>query len=60
MNVVLIAVLLLALVILAANTLLAVAFLRDRKGGFRSLRGHGDDALEELHKRVQELPEKRE
>jgi hypothetical protein len=60
MNAVLIAVLLLALVILIANTLMAVAFLRGRRGDFGSIHGREDDAMEELHKRVQELPVKRE
>ena len=60
MNVVLIAVLLLAVVILVANTLLAVAFVRGRGGDFGSVRGREDDAMEELHKRVQDLPMKRE
>jgi hypothetical protein len=50
----------LALVIVAANTLLAVAFLRSQRGPSRTSRGRDDDALDELHRRVQELPAKRE
>jgi hypothetical protein len=59
-NVVLIALLVLAVVILVANTFLAVAFLRGRGSHFGSVRGREQDAMEELHKRVQDLPAKRE
>jgi hypothetical protein len=60
MTLVQIGVLALALVILAANTLLAIAFLRSRGGPARAPRGRDEDALDELHRRVQELPAKRE
>lgn len=56
---VVIAVLLLALVILAGNTMIAVAFLKGRKGKFNGVRGHDDEAIDELHERVQALPPKR-
>jgi hypothetical protein len=55
---VLAALLILALVILAGNTLLAVAFLRGRRGRSKSPRG-GDNAIDELHARVQKLEHKR-
>jgi hypothetical protein len=60
MNAVLIAALILAAVLLIANTLLAVAFLRGRRGNFRTLQGRDGEAMDELHRRVQDLPLKRE
>ena len=57
---VLVVALLLVLVILAGNTMIAVAFLRGRKDGFKGLRGREDSAMEELHKRVQEIPRKKD
>ncbi len=56
--VVLAALLVLALVILAGNTLIAVAFLRGRKGNQNSARKGENKALDELHPRVQELTQK--
>ncbi|MFN2120351.1 MAG: hypothetical protein ACK2T0_08180 [Anaerolineales bacterium] len=47
--------LILALVIVAGNTLLAVAFLRGRKGKSTSRRADDDSAMDELHARVQQL-----
>jgi hypothetical protein len=56
---VLVVLLILALVILAGNTLLAVAFLRGRRGRSRSPRSGEDNAMDELHARVQQLEQKR-
>jgi hypothetical protein len=56
--VVLAALLILALVILAGNTLLAVAFLRGRKSRSRSPRADDNNAMDELHARVQQLEHK--
>jgi len=58
MNALLIVVLLLALIILIGNTMMAIAFLRGRRGGFRSLQGRDREAMDELHARVQELTTK--
>jgi len=55
MNAVLIAVLLLVVIILVGNTLMAVAFLRGKRGDFKSVQGRDHAAMDELHKRVQEL-----
>ena len=57
---VLVIVLILVLVILAGNTLIAVAFLRGRKDNFKGLRGRDDAALDELHRRVQEISKKKD
>ena len=57
---VLIIVLVLALVILAGNTMIAVAFLRGRKDNFKGLRGRDDSAMDELHQRVQEISKKKD
>ncbi len=55
---ILIIVLILALVILVGNTLIALAFLRGRKGNFKALGGRDDSALDELHRRVKEISKK--
>ena len=55
---VLVVLLILALVILAGNTLLALAFLRGRRGNSKTMR-EGDSAMDELHARVQRLDHKR-
>jgi hypothetical protein len=47
--------LLLVLIILVANTMIAVAFLRSR-GGWKGMQGRDREAMDELHKRVQTLP----
>jgi hypothetical protein len=52
------AVLLLVLVILVGNTMIAVAFLKGRKGRFKRLGSPDDEAIDELHRRVQKLPPK--
>jgi hypothetical protein len=52
---VLLILLVLALVILAGNTLIAVAFLRGRRRGPQSRRRGDDQDMEELHARVQRL-----
>jgi hypothetical protein len=57
--IVLVALLLLVLVVLVGNTMIAAAFLRSRKGGFKGLVGRDDSALDELHRRVQDLAKKR-
>ncbi len=56
--VVLASLLVLALVILAGNTLIAVAFLRGRKSKQSTARKGEDQAVDELHARVQELTRK--
>jgi hypothetical protein len=56
---VLVVLLVLALVILAGNTLLAVAFLRGRRGRSKSLRGSDETAMDEPHARVQKLEQPR-
>jgi len=50
----------LVLVILVGNTMIAVAFLRGRKDNFKGLRGRDDAALDELHRRVQEISKKKD
>lgn len=55
---VLVVVLILAMVILVGNTLIAVAFLRSRKKNSKSFPGTDQEALDELHQRVQELSRK--
>ncbi len=55
---VLIVVLVLVLIVLAGNTMIAVAFLRGRKGPNGGIRGREDAAMDELHRRVQGLPPK--
>jgi len=57
---VLVVVLILAIVILAGNTMIAVAFLRGRKDNFKGLHGRDDAALDELHRRVQEIFKKKD
>ncbi len=52
--------LILVLVILVGNTLMAVAFLRGRKDNFKGVRGRDDTAMDELHKRVEELSKKKD
>jgi len=47
--------LVLVLLILAGNTMLAIGFLRSR-GGWKGIQGRDDEAMDELHKRVQSLP----
>ncbi len=59
-TIVLIAVLLLVLVVLVGNTMIAAAFLRARKGNFKGVRGRDGEALDELHRRVEELSGKKE
>jgi hypothetical protein len=50
--------LLLVLAVLVGNTLIAIAFLKGRGSNFRGVRGRDDQALEELHQRVQDLRRK--
>jgi hypothetical protein len=52
-------VLLLVLAVLIGNTMIAMAFLRARKSKFRGLHERDREALDELHRRVQELPKRR-
>jgi hypothetical protein len=52
----LIVVLLLVLIILVANTMMAIAFLRSRPSNLRSIRRRDSQAMDELHRRVQDLP----
>jgi hypothetical protein len=56
---VLVVLLLLALIILAGNVMMAIAFLKGRKGDIHGVRGHDDAAIDELHQRVQEFRPKR-
>jgi len=58
MNALLIVALLLVVIILVGNTMIAIAFLRGRRGDFKSVQGRDSEAMEELHKRVQALPSK--
>ncbi len=57
---ILIILLILALVILAGNTMIAVAFLRGRKDNFKGTRGRNDEDVNELHRRVEELSKKKD
>ena len=57
---ILIVLLILTLVIIAGNTMIAVAFLRGRKDVFKGTRGKTDEDMEELHHRVEELSRKKE
>ena len=57
---VLIIALIFVLAILIGNTMIAVAFLRGRKDNFKGLRGREDEAMDELHRRVQEISKKKE
>lgn len=57
---VLIALLVLVLVAIAGNTMIAAAFLRNRKVNFRNMQSKGDADREELHERVRKLREPRE
>jgi len=59
-NAVIVALLLLVLVILIGNTMIAVAFLRGRKDNFRGVGSRDKSALEELHRRVENLTGKKE
>ena len=52
---ILIVLLILALVILLGNVMLAMAFLRGRNVRKQSPEAGGSGAMDELHKRVQEL-----
>lgn len=49
------ALLLLILLVLAGNTMIALAFLRARTDKLKGIRGRNDRALDELHERVQDL-----
>jgi hypothetical protein len=55
---ILIIILVFALVILIGNTMIAVAFLRGRKDNFKALGSRDNSALDELHRRVQEITKK--
>jgi hypothetical protein len=52
--------LILVLVILIGNTLIAAAFLRGRKDNFKGLGGRDQAALDELHRRVEEISKKKD
>ncbi|HSR21371.1 MAG TPA: hypothetical protein VLL49_10705 [Anaerolineales bacterium] len=47
--------LLLVLLILVGNTMMAIAFLRNRPRNLRSIQRRDSQAMDELHRRVQEL-----
>lgn len=55
MSALLIIALVASVVILVANTMLAIAFLRGRRGNGKSTRSSQQDAMDELHRRVQDL-----
>ncbi len=57
---VLIIALILALVIIAGNTMIAIAFLRGRKDNFKNLNMRDQDSMDELHRRVEELSHKKD
>ncbi|MCL4530332.1 MAG: hypothetical protein M1282_13070 [Chloroflexi bacterium] len=57
---VLIIALILVIVIIAGNTMIAVAFLRGRKDNFKNLNTRDQDAMDELHRRVEELSHKKD
>ena len=57
---ILVVLLILVLVILAGNTLIAVAFLRGRKDNFKNLGSRDQAAMDELHRRVQEISKKKD
>lgn len=59
MSALLIIVLLLSIVILVGNTMIAIAFLRNRRNGMHTRREREQDAMEELHRRVQDLTNRR-
>jgi hypothetical protein len=59
MSALLVVLLVLSLVILVGNTLLAIAFLRSRPNKLNSSQGSSQDAMDELHRRVEELAEQR-
>jgi hypothetical protein len=50
--------LILALVILVGNTMIAIAYMRSRRGNSGFLHGHDDKAMDDLHDQVQKLHEK--
>ena len=53
-------VLILAVVLITVNALIAAAFLRGRRGGFRGMRSRDDEAIRELHRRIERLPGKKD
>ncbi len=57
---VLVVLLILILVILVGNTMIAVAFLKGRKGNFKGIRGRDEEARDELHRRVEKISGKKE
>jgi hypothetical protein len=59
MSAVMIVVLVLSIAILVGNTMIAIAFLRNRRKNMRTRRESEQDAMEELHRRVQDLTERR-
>ena len=58
MSALLVIVLILSLVILVGNTMLAIAFLRGRRSNLKSTQEGQQDAMDELHRRVQDLTDK--
>lgn len=55
---VLVVLLILAVLLLAGNTMIAIAFLKGRKGGYKGFGRRDDTDLNELHRRVQDLKNK--
>jgi flagellar basal body-associated protein FliL len=55
---ILIVLLLLALIVLLGNVMMAMAFLRGRRDRTKPSEADGSAAMDELHKRVQELTSK--
>ncbi len=58
MSALLVILLILSLVILVGNTMIAIAFLRGRRNKLKSAQGGHQDAMDELHRRVQELADR--
>ncbi len=58
MSALLVVLFILSLVILVGNTMIAIAFLRSRRNRLKSDQGGDQNAMDELHRRVQELADR--
>jgi hypothetical protein len=56
----LVVLLILVIVVLVGNTMIALAFLRGRKDNFKDLGSRDQAAMDELHRRVQEISKKKD
>ena len=54
-----VALLLLVLAILIGNTMIAISFLRGRKDNLKGIGSRDDSAMEELHRRIENLTGKK-